>query len=193
MLHFPLTETPPRQGSAGHVWRWPGRSLLRDARGAVALEFAVLGPVFLLLIFSIFEVSLDLFMQEVLDNATRSAARLIRIGTITGSSYSTTLIADVCANTVLIPSCTTNLKAYVAAAATGSPAGSGFDSITAGAITGNAFTSSYATLAATDDVVLEVGYNRPWWFSWFASVTGESSGWLVSVVAFQTEPYFTPS
>lgn len=49
-------------------------------RGAFALEFALVAPVFLVLLFVVFEVSYDEFMQEVLDNALQSSARQVQIG-----------------------------------------------------------------------------------------------------------------
>src|SRR6185312_500799 len=49
--------------------------LLRSRRGVTLIEFALVGPLFLLLAFAIVDNGLVLFMQTVLDNATREAAR----------------------------------------------------------------------------------------------------------------------
>ncbi len=55
-------------------------------RGAFALEFALVAPIFLAMLFVVFEVSYDEFMQEVLDSALQSAARQVQIGNAQGAS-----------------------------------------------------------------------------------------------------------
>ena len=163
--------------------------LRRDVRSVVALEFAIVAPVFLILVLIVLQVSVALFTQEVLDNAAQNAARLIRIGTITGSGYSSTLVSDICSNVVAVPSCSSNIKVYVATAASGSPAGSGFNAISTASVSGGSFSSSYAALTSNDDVILEIGYSWSW-LGWIVKVTGVAgSGLLTSIVALQTEPY----
>lgn len=56
------------------------RSMLRNRSGAAALEFAIVAPVFLALIFSTFEVAWFYFVNSGLDAAATSAARDIRTG-----------------------------------------------------------------------------------------------------------------
>jgi hypothetical protein len=51
-----------------------------DQRGVVAIEFALLAIPFFLVLFFIFEVSLDLFEQEALDSGLHLAARQIQTG-----------------------------------------------------------------------------------------------------------------
>jgi Flp pilus assembly protein TadG len=58
-------------------------------RGAFALEFALVAPFFLVMLFVVFEVSYDEFMQEVLDNALQSAARQVQIGNTQAATSST--------------------------------------------------------------------------------------------------------
>src|SRR5277367_5126476 len=58
------------------------RCFTRDERGAAAIEFAFVAPMFLLLLLVIAELGLTLATQSVLDGATRDAARLIRTGQI---------------------------------------------------------------------------------------------------------------
>lgn len=165
------------------------------ARAATAtIEFAVAGPVFLLFVFMILDTSLQLATKAALDSAAARAARLIRIGTITGGNYSSTLASDICANVVLIPSCTANIQVYVAAApSTGSqgtsPAGSGFSSVSLARVSGGTMTSTKAALSADDDVILEVGYQRPFSVPWLSLVAGGNGTMLISTMAFQTEPY----
>jgi len=164
-------------------------AILGHRRGTAVIEFALIAPLFLLTMAFICEIGLALFTQEDMDNGARYAARLIRIGTITGSSYSSTLISDICSNIFLVPSCSSNLRIYVAAAASGSPAGSGFSSISTATVSGGNITSSYASLAANDDVIVELGYSQPWAIGLVAKAVGGSNALLLSTVAVQTEPY----
>ncbi len=62
------------------------RHVARDARGAIAVEFALIGPIFLLLLLVIVELGLTLTTQSLLDGATRDAARLIRTGQVQSQS-----------------------------------------------------------------------------------------------------------
>jgi len=55
---------------------------LRDDRGSVAVEMAIVGPPFVLLMLTIVEMVLTLATQSVLDGATRDAASLVRSGQI---------------------------------------------------------------------------------------------------------------
>jgi len=69
-------------------WRgWMGR------RASFALEFAMVGPVFFLLLFTAFEISYDLLCQEVLNNALQYCARQVQVGnaqTASSSSFVST-------------------------------------------------------------------------------------------------------
>lgn len=58
------------------------RYIVGDAKGALAIEFAFVAPLFLLLLLVIVELGLTLTTQSLLDGATRDAARLIRTGQV---------------------------------------------------------------------------------------------------------------
>lgn len=64
----------------------------RDRRGAFALEFALVGPIFLVMLLFIFNVSYTLFVNEVLNNATQTVARAIQIGNAQGASSGASFI-----------------------------------------------------------------------------------------------------
>jgi Flp pilus assembly protein TadG len=79
-----MLSTPPREGNA--FWAQPsfpppvqtdkshcGRT---ERRGAAALEFAVVAPVFFLLIFGLVEVGRCLMVQHLLTNAARQGCRV---------------------------------------------------------------------------------------------------------------------
>ena len=56
------------------------RSHQYTQRGAAALEFAIVGPIFLALLLSIFEAGIFYFVSATVDTATKQAARLVRTG-----------------------------------------------------------------------------------------------------------------
>lgn len=64
-------------------------------RAASAVEFALVGPTFFLVLLMVFEVAFDLFTQEVLDNALAASARQVLIGntqatSVTGANFVST-------------------------------------------------------------------------------------------------------
>jgi hypothetical protein len=81
------------QPKAG-LWSRLRRGLGR--RGVLALEFALVAPFFFLLLFAVFEISYDLFMQSVLDNTLQYAARQVQIGNAQGSTGPTFVAQYVC-------------------------------------------------------------------------------------------------
>jgi Flp pilus assembly protein TadG len=52
--------------------------VFRDARGSVAVEMAIVGPLFIVMMLTMIEVALTLLSQSVLNAATQDAARLVR-------------------------------------------------------------------------------------------------------------------
>ena len=64
----------------------PNKTLRRDNAGAVAIEFALVLPIFAMLIFGLAEVSLIQFAATSLQGASTSAARQIRTGNVQESA-----------------------------------------------------------------------------------------------------------
>ena len=56
--------------------------LLRDERGSAVIEFALVGPPFILLLVGTLEIALMFFTSTVIEGATKEAARQIRTGQI---------------------------------------------------------------------------------------------------------------
>ena len=63
------------------------RKLLGCRRGSSAIEFAIVSPVFLALMFSIFEVAWFYFVNATVDSATTDIARYIRTGSAQRDGY----------------------------------------------------------------------------------------------------------
>lgn len=105
--------------------RWRRRANI----GSAAIEFAMIAPVLLVLIYGVLEVGCLFFAQYVMKNASIATARHIRTGN--GSAITTSAaLADYICNTedatidklaakVMLSGCTTNLKIYVQTMGTG--------------------------------------------------------------------------
>lgn len=147
-------------------------------RGTTALEFALVGPVLLLLVFMIIENGLMLFAQAILDNATRTASRQIMINAVTTS---TDFRAAMCSNMSTFLDCTA-LQFYVTSSS------SGFPSAVMPSSTGVFGSSSFSTGSGGYFVLVEVAYDRSFITPWITRVGG--TGWtLLSTQAFQNEPF----
>jgi Flp pilus assembly protein TadG len=172
----------------GPVKRWLAAI---DARGAAAIEFALVGSAFMLMLLAAFEFGYMLFVQSVLDNAARDSARLIRTGQAQNSAnptstFQTLLCNEVgsvigCGNIVYQAQVFNNWTAAQTAVntpptrtANGTFVGGTFSPGTAGQI-----------------VAVTVTYNYPFLTPWIAGVVGGSSNsaLLMSTVVFQNEPY----
>lgn len=57
------------------------RSIRTDRTGAVAVEFAIIAPVFLMALFGLIEGARMLWTQEALDEAAYRTARCVMVGT----------------------------------------------------------------------------------------------------------------
>jgi Flp pilus assembly protein TadG len=60
----------------GHKLERPCRTCRRNRRGAALVEFAIVAPVFFLILFGIIEFGRAIMVQEILTNASREGARL---------------------------------------------------------------------------------------------------------------------
>jgi Flp pilus assembly pilin Flp len=63
-----------------HGYHPASRRLLRDERGVTAVEFAMIAPVFLLIISGIIEFAMIMFTTTVMESATNSTSRMGKTG-----------------------------------------------------------------------------------------------------------------
>lgn len=85
-----------------------GTGLVRDEKGAVAIEFGILAIPFFALIFAIIETSMVFFAQQVLESALQDSVRQIRTGqSQTGTPWtSTEFRREICDHSFGFFSCT---------------------------------------------------------------------------------------
>jgi len=111
-----------------------GRSCRKNRRGASAVEFAVVSPVFFLLIFGMIEYGRLVMVQQLLTNAAREGARVGVLDNSTSSDVSTAV------------------NNYLSAA-----------KVTGATITCNPSNPSSATYGAPVTVTVSVGFNQVSW------------------------------
>jgi Flp pilus assembly pilin Flp len=151
----------------------------RNRRGSTAVEFALVAPIFLVLLCGILENALILFTQSALDNATRDAARMIMLGNTSETAFSNAIASDVGS---LVPS--NAIRYNVQSGATFQS----LDTTLKVDGTGNII-NKFSPGGAKQDVLVRVGYTRPYIFPLYSIFMGSKSQLLVSVTAMQSEPY----
>lgn len=172
----------------GRLKRWLAAL---DARGAAAVEFAIVGSTFMMMMLACFEFGYMLFVQSILDNAARDAARLIRTGQVQTSAnptntFQTLLCNDVgsliACGSIVYQSEVFNDWSSAQTAMTTPPTR---DS------NGNYVSAGFSPGTLSQIVVVTVTYNYPFFTPWIAGLLGggTNSALLMSTVVFQNEPY----
>lgn len=88
MLRRRFRPNPPPEPLPATIERRSPIALLRDRRGATAVEFGILALPFMALMGAIFESALCFLAGQVLDTAVADASRLIRTGQAQAAGYS---------------------------------------------------------------------------------------------------------
>ncbi len=87
---------------------------IRGERGVSFLEFSLIALPLFILLFGILEVGLIFWGTYELDNATLTAARLIRTGQAQANNTSQAgMIAQICSQVVILANCTSKLQLNV--------------------------------------------------------------------------------
>ncbi len=154
------------------------RRLLRDTRGAAAVEFAIVAVPLYFLVLGALAAGMNIMAMGVLNFATKEAARKIQIGTIRGTSDSDvrTLICGYVS--AIVPSCQNALMIYAASGPT-------FSAAASATVVGTAFSpAGFSTGTAGNAVVLQVACNSPFGMS----LTNAANFMLTATTVFQNEP-----
>lgn len=170
-----------------NIWgRW-----VRDVSAVAAVEFALVGVPFVIMTMGIVEMALIFTSQSVLQNATFSAARLIRTGQLQQGEMGDPEQAfreAVCDSTALIISCD-NIQFTVSALEDFSDAD---DVVPEFDEEGNLQNPEFDAGAENDVVLVRVVYNypiaTPIMQEVLSDVQGNKRG-LMSTIILQTEPY----
>jgi len=83
---YNLPEVPPAKP---RLFARLAKAIAAQRRGTVLVEFAIVGPVFFLMLFTAFDFAYGAFMQGVLDTAVQTTARQIQVGVTSGAGGGT--------------------------------------------------------------------------------------------------------
>lgn len=173
--------------------RWiGGRRSLRDERGSVAIEFAIIAPIFIALTFATLEVGVTFFANQYLESAVNDSARLIRTGQAQKRSYSADQFkTEICDRLVVFFSnCKTKLKLDVRTSATFGSADINKPVDSNGNFNGRQI---FNPGSGTQLVIVRAYYEWPLYATGFgldlADVPGTNTRLLASVAAFRNEPF----
>ena len=175
------------------------RDLLSDRSGIAAVEWALVGPMFLFLLLSIIDLGITFTTQATMDGAARDAARLIRTGQLNAAGNTLTPFqTQLCGELTMfmsVSSCQTNLAVDVVTV-TGT---TDFSSLPAFVVCHNpttpptAGTCPFNPGGAGDLVGVQVSYNRPFLVPWVGTLMGNSADRTIiklqSTVVFRNEPF----
>ena len=161
-------------------------ALPRDDRGGAAVDFAIAGPVALLLACMTVDLGLTLFAQAALDNAARDASRLIMTGQVQlAGGAAAPFAAQLCTDVGSLIPCA-SLQYSVQAQ-------NSFAALTPATLTGTSKklpSTAFNPGTAGQDVLVQVAYFRVPLIPGLSQVLGGSGGLLLlSTVAFQNEPF----
>ena len=98
-------------------WKGSIRRICNNNSGITAIEFALIGPVFFLLIMGLFEVTILLGQSAVIENAVFDAARVVRTGQAQNSpdplgTFRATLCGDALVGFVQCDDLTFNVQVF---------------------------------------------------------------------------------
>ena len=180
------------------------RRMHADAnKGSAAIEFAMVAPVFFILLLGIFEAAIMFFSQAALQNATTDMGRLIRTGQTvcyTGSGSTCAAMTKdqfrtlLCAKVSPLVACDANLQIDVQAYS--SYGSTNFNSPLNADKTLNTTLNNYITGSACDVVLARTFYTWPVAtpvLSWFLVNMAGNKHLLTATTAFRNEPYTTTS
>jgi Flp pilus assembly protein TadG len=162
-----------------------------DTRGAAVVEFALVGSMFMVMLLASFEFGFMLFVQSVLDNAARDAARLIRTGQVQTSGNPTSTFQTLLCNEVgsLIGCGSIIYQAKVLN--DWSDAQTAMNTPPVRDANGNYVSAGFSPGTAGQIMVVTVTYNYPFITPWIGGLVGGSTNTalMMSTVVFQNEPY----
>jgi Flp pilus assembly protein TadG len=155
------------------------------------IEFGLIGSLYVMMILGALEVGYTLFLESVLDNAARDAARQIRTGQVQVASSPTTSFSTLVCNDVswVIPCASILYQSQ--AFWQWSEANIGMNSALARNVDGSLASSGFDAGSPGEIVIVTVTYNYAFLTPWMAKLIGGSYGaaLLTSTVVFQNEPF----
>ncbi len=166
---------------------FPLARFLRHSSGANAVEFALVAPVFLLLLCISVELGLILLTQSNINYATRDAARLIMTGQVQTGAGESVFTNKMCGDASVLITCS-NLEYNVQSCT--SPCFSSLNATVQTNSNGKMASTQFSPGGPGSDVLVQVGYPFPCIVPVACNyIATKGTLLLVSTVAFQNENY----
>ena len=176
------------------------RDLLRDESGLAAVEWALVGPMFLLLLLAIIDLGITFTTQATMDGAARDAARLIRTGQVQAAGGTVSTFQNQLCSELTMFMTTASCQTDVAVDVVTAPGTTDFSTLPAFTNCSNSTVTPpppgscpFNPGAAGDLVGVQVTYNRPFLVPWVGTFLATSSDpqhiKLQSTVVFRNEPF----
>jgi Flp pilus assembly protein TadG len=163
----------------------PFARFLRHDGGAHAVEYAIVAPVFILLICMSLELGSVLLVQSNINYATRDAARLILTGQVQTGGGVSAFTNKLCGDVNVLITCS-NLEYNVQSAGTFSALNATVQTNSSGQMTNTQFSPG----GPGSDVLVQVGYPFPCIIPIACNYISTNGNLLLfSTVALQTENY----
>lgn len=164
----------------------------RDEQGVTAIEFAIVGLPFFMLVFGILEFGLAFFVNRIVDNAVLETSRIVRTGQAQGFDKAA-FKAAFCNNLPDVFCSPDRIRVQVDKIKSFDKAGPGFDKLPDMLDKdGKPNDDTYPpNIDRTEIVVVRVLYMWPMFTSLFNFGGGDTSGerYLYSTHIFRTEPW----
>lgn len=159
--------------------------------GATTVEFGLIGGSYIVMLMAAMEIGFLIFLQGVLDNAARDAARQIRTGQVQLASSPTTTFSNLLCSEVgnLIPC--SSLIYQSQAFWQWSEASSSMTTPVSRNSNGNLVSSGFNGGSPGEIVIVQVTYNYSFFTPLIGALLGgtSQSALLQSTVVFQNEPF----
>ena len=166
------------------------RRFRRNRRGSAAIEFAMVAPMFIALLFAIIETAMVFYASQVLETVTQDSARMIMTGQAQNAAYTQAQFkAYVCSQVVALFDCTNGIYVDVqsystfASVSVGDPIDAGKNFVPP---------NNYSPGGPGNIVVVRLFYQWPIFVTGLGYNIANLSGskrLLTASAAFQNEPY----
>jgi hypothetical protein len=181
--------------------RGVSKPIVKNDDGVTAIEFAMIAPVFFLLMGSLMETGIMLFTEYVMQTSVQEAARLVRTGQAhTNGLSESDFKQQICETASIISNCESNVTVHLVAA-------SSFDALTDIVPSPLSVGSTYGAPGSPNDnfdcgspseavaliATFDWKFTMPFLQRHFGNVDGDSKRRLSGVYMFQNEPFPTGS
>jgi Flp pilus assembly protein TadG len=180
-----MTSHPVSTAARNLYWRF-----CRNRRGSAAIEFALVAPVFLALLFAILETGIIFFADQYLETLTQDGARVILTGQAQNGNYTSAQFHSyICNKVVALFNCSNiyvNVQSF-----------SSFETLTATCpISNGTFVNNmqYSPGGPGNIVIVQLFYQWPQFVTGLGyNITNLNGGYrlLCATAAFRNEPYPT--